>query len=104
MYVVDGEQKLKGLLDKQQFLRAVKSGNVENLSQVIQKDFPRITKSTSLSDIYALCADGVPIAVMDKAGRLQGVVNPLDIFASLATNESDSDNGVADMEQQMVTT
>ncbi len=103
MYVVDGDQKLKGFIDKQKFLGAVKGGGIEKISDVLEQNFPRITKSTSLSDIYALCADGMPIAVMDKAGRLQGVVNPLDIFTSLASNESDSEtNGVEESESATV--
>jgi glycine betaine/proline transport system ATP-binding protein len=105
MYVVDGDQKLKGFIDKQKFLGAVKGGGIEKISDVLEQNFPRITKSTSLSDIYALCADGMPIAVMDKAGRLQGVVNPLDIFTSLASNESDGDsetNGVEESESATV--
>lgn len=101
MYVVDGEQKLKGLIDKQQFLRAIKTGNVDSLSDVLKQDFPRITQSTSLSDIYALCADGLPIAVMDKSGRLQGIVNPLDIFTSLAQSEDQESSNGLDIEKSL---
>jgi glycine betaine/proline transport system ATP-binding protein len=92
-FVVDGDQKLEGLIHKQDLMRAVKQGGAKELSNVIQRDFHRINKNTSLSDIYALCADGIPIAVMDKAGRLQGVVNPLDVLASLARYEEGETNG-----------
>lgn len=91
-YVVDGEQKLEGLINKQRFMKKMKQGGVDKLHHVMERDIPRITKSTSLSDIYALCANGVPVAVTDRAGRLQGVVRPRDILASLAQQ---SENGEA---------
>lgn len=96
-YVVDGEQKLEGMIRAQDFLREARKGNVENFTSVMTQDFPRISKSTNLSDIYALCADGIPIAVLDKSGRLQGVVNPLDVLLSLAQTEgaANGGNGVA---------
>jgi glycine betaine/proline transport system ATP-binding protein len=86
-YVVDGEQKVEGLIHSRHFMNQLKKGGVEDLSQVINREYPRINKTTPLSDIYALCADGVPIAVLDKAGRLQGVINPLDVFSNLAQSE-----------------
>ncbi len=86
-YVVDGEQKIEGLLHTRAFMNRVRKGGVDKVTQVLERDFPRITKNTPLSEIYTLCADGVPIAVTDKAGRLQGVVNPLDVLSSLARAE-----------------
>ena len=75
------------------FMEALENGHShhKDLSHYIEKDYPTTSCDASLADIYALCADGLPIAVLDHAGRIQGVVNPLDVLASLAESEKMED-------------
>ncbi len=85
-YVVNGQEKVEGFISKQNILRAEKSGK-KDLVPFIEREFPTTEPSASLSDLYALVADGVPVAVIDRAGRLMGVVTASDVLASLATVE-----------------
>jgi hypothetical protein len=43
---------------------------------------------TTINELYRLCATGLPIAVVDDKRVLQGVIDPLDVFAKLAGEHS----------------
>jgi glycine betaine/proline transport system ATP-binding protein len=85
-YVVDGHQKVEGLIRRQAILHADKTGQRE-LHEVMDRDFPSAPQSAPLNELYALVSDGVPVAVTDAAGRLKGVVTARDVLASMATVE-----------------
>lgn len=85
-YVVDGQQKVAGLIRKQDVLRAAKSGS-KDLAQCIERDFPSTSPSTALTELYALVANDVPVAVTDASGRLMGVVHASDVLSGLAMVE-----------------
>lgn len=92
LYIVNHKDELQGVLRKKRLVKAMEDDSVGHLSQVIEQDFPRTIHTTSLTEIYALCADGVPIAVLDAAGRLQGSINPVDVLMSLAS-QGENENG-----------
>lgn len=85
-YVVNHQQQPTGLLHRKDLMKVVENGQ-SDVSNMIEQSFPTTESNTSLADIYTLCAAGLPVAVLDKAGRLQGVIHPLDILSTLATNE-----------------
>jgi glycine betaine/proline transport system ATP-binding protein len=85
-YVVNGQEKVEGLIRKQALLHAEKSGKRE-LGDVMDRDFPSASQSAPLNELYALVSDGVPVAVTDAAGRLKGVVTAKDVLSSMATVE-----------------
>jgi glycine betaine/proline transport system ATP-binding protein len=85
-YVVNGQQKVEGLIRRQAVLHADKSGKRE-LHDVMDRDFPTAPQSAPLNELYALVSDGVPVAVTDAAGRLRGVVTAKDVLSSMATVE-----------------
>ncbi len=92
-YVVDGQQKLAGLLRKQDLLRASRQDGKKDLTHFIEHDFPMTSCSTSLTELYALVANGMPVAVTDASGRLAGVVQASDVLSSLAMVETISESG-----------
>jgi hypothetical protein len=53
------------------------------LRSLMRRDFPTCVNLTPISDLYGLCATGLPIAVVDDEGFLKGVIDPLDVFARL---------------------
>jgi glycine betaine/proline transport system ATP-binding protein len=85
-YVVDGHKKVAGFISKQNIVRAQKSGD-KNLDKYIDREYPTAPRSASITDLYALLADNVPVAVTDKEGRLMGVVHASDVMANLARVE-----------------
>jgi glycine betaine/proline transport system ATP-binding protein len=86
-YVVNGQQKVEGLISKQNVLRAHESKEQVKLEQIMDREYPTAPRSASITDLYGLIANGVPVAVTEADGRLVGVVHPLDVLASLAKVE-----------------
>ncbi len=89
-YVVDRDQRVKGFVDIEGLTKAQKAGTKQvskEFSPYMSADFPRTSRSASLTELYALLADGVPIAVVEADGRLVGAVHPLDVLSSLAQVE-----------------
>ncbi|MEL6224197.1 MAG: glycine betaine/L-proline ABC transporter ATP-binding protein [Cyanobacteria bacterium J06626_14] len=82
MYVVDRHNHPVGLVGRAELEQAVEHG-VENITDVMTTDFPRVTTAVSLEQIFHLCLDGMPIAVINQKGKFKGVVEQSDIFASI---------------------
>jgi glycine betaine/proline transport system ATP-binding protein len=87
IYVVDNENRPVGLICG---LVPHQSGTgVEGtLRSLVRHDFPTCLSLTTISELYRLCATGLPIAVVDDKRVLQGVIDPLDVFAKLAGEHS----------------
>jgi glycine betaine/proline transport system ATP-binding protein len=92
IYVVDNENRPVGLICG--FAPHQGGTGVEGtLRSLMRRDFPTCVNLTPISDLYHLCATGLPIAVVDDEGFLQGVIDPLDVFAKLGGARSgDSGN------------
>ena len=60
-----------------------------NLAAATLTDFPQCTANTPLAEIFGECARGLPIAVLDRDGRLAGVLDPLEVFRELAADEGE---------------
>ena len=45
-------------------------------------EFPRVSPETTVRDLYEMCGSGTPIAVVDTAGHILGMVH-LDLFRAL---------------------
>ncbi|MDN3556661.1 quaternary amine ABC transporter ATP-binding protein [Halomonas maura] len=73
-------------------LAAVGSGGLDD---ALDRDFPRVRADQELIELYGACARGQPIAVLDPEGRLQGVIDPLQVFALLAGGDAGSAAGDA---------
>ncbi len=84
LYMVNEQHNPRGLVLKPDLLKAANNGAVD-LSDVVRAEFPQTVKETPLTDLYSLCAAGLPVAVVDEQNRLQGIIDPLDIFATLSS-------------------
>ncbi len=80
LYATDGQGKPVGLLVAEDIDPAKR----QDLTAVIRRHFPKARESTTLVNAYSLCAEGLPIAVVDDSGQLCGTVNPLQVFNELA--------------------
>lgn len=85
-YVLNGNQHLKGMLYRQDVLRAAKHGD-NNIERYIKRDFPKTEKSSPIVELYAPTAEGKSIAVVDEHGRLHGVLDARDVLSNLAKVE-----------------
>jgi len=70
-------------------IKGASEGADTDLESLAVKDFPHCDAATPIFDIFAKCAAGLPIAVLDADGRFAGVVRPLDVFRELAVDEGE---------------
>ncbi|MGF1459138.1 MAG: glycine betaine/L-proline ABC transporter ATP-binding protein [Leptolyngbyaceae cyanobacterium] len=82
LYVADRQGRLVGLLDRAELQQAVDAG-AKDVQSVMVTDFPQVTPSTSLEEIFHLAQRGIPIAVVTTSGKFSGVVEQSDILASI---------------------
>lgn len=85
-YVVDGEGRPVGLATAERLEEAISNGS-EDLSTALVRDFPRAAKTSVCAELFSLCGSGLPIAVVDERGLLQGVVQPLELLSRLGAVE-----------------
>ncbi|MGH6887304.1 MAG: quaternary amine ABC transporter ATP-binding protein [Geminicoccales bacterium] len=95
LFVVDGAGRPVGLL----LARDVDGRSDAAPGAAIRRDFPRAAPETKLAELFEPCARELPIAVVDRDGRLAGVVHPADVFAELA-RESEVVDSASDREPQ----
>ncbi|OLT61509.1 quaternary amine ABC transporter ATP-binding protein [Moorena bouillonii] len=82
MYVVDEHSKPVGIV-KKQWLEAVLQKGSEDITEVMETDFPTVNALTHLEDIFHLYRDGLPVAVVDTDGTFKGMVEQSDLIASI---------------------
>ena len=83
MYVVDRDGKPVGIVNRKTLEIAISQGS-EEITQLMQTDFPLVNDSTSLENIFHLFQQGLPIAVVDGEGLFKGVVEQSDVLANIA--------------------
>lgn len=82
MYVVDRHGKPVGLVNRQILETAIQQEK-EDITQLMQTDFPLVYASTRLENIFHLYQQALPIAVVDREGLFKGVVEQSDVLASI---------------------
>ncbi|MGK7888962.1 MAG: glycine betaine/L-proline ABC transporter ATP-binding protein [Leptolyngbyaceae cyanobacterium] len=82
LYVVDDAAKPVGLVTLDGLTSAKQTGQ-EDIAQVMQTDFPTVQANASLEAIFQYCRAEYAIAVVNDQDRLQGVVDPGAIVASI---------------------
>jgi glycine betaine/proline transport system ATP-binding protein len=89
IYLVENHGKPVGIVKQQSLEVAIRQGR-EDITQVMQKDFPLVKASTKLEKIFHLYGQGLPVAVVDGDGKIIGVVEQSDVLAALSSS-SDSE-------------
>lgn len=95
MYVVDEHSKPVGIV-KKQWLEAVLQKGSEDITEVMETDFPTVKASTHLEDIFHLYRDGLPVAVVDTDGTFKGMVEQSDLLASIGKPQKLVQDNVAE--------
>jgi len=87
LYVVDDQDRPQGVVRRD----ALDSAAAQTLEALLERDFPTAHEEQELVELYAACAAGLPVALLDDEGRLTGVVEPLEVFALLGGNGEGAD-------------
>lgn len=82
IYVLDGKRIAGAVTYRDLNAAARETGGA--LADSLITDFPSARRSTPLFELYALAQSGLPIAVRNRSGHLDGVVAPQAVFAKLA--------------------
>jgi glycine betaine/proline transport system ATP-binding protein len=84
MYVIDGDGKLVGIVQKNLLEEAIRQGS-ECLSSVMLQNFPKANASTKLENILHLYQQGLTVAVVDDKEKFKGVIEASDVLASISS-------------------
>lgn len=98
MYLVDLHGKPVGIVKQQSLEVAIRQGS-EDITQVMQTDFPLVKASIKLENIFHLLGQELPVAVVDEDGKFLGVVEQSDILATISNssiNRLPEDKSVSD--------
>ena len=82
MYVVDEYNKPVGLVKRQHLEESLKQGE-EDITAIMETDFPIVDSSTRLEDIFYLYKKGFALAVVNHKKEFQGMVEAVDVLTSL---------------------
>jgi glycine betaine/proline transport system ATP-binding protein len=82
MYVVEENGKPAGFVTVRLLETALSQGE-DDLSQTMKRQFPQVEASTTLDDLFHLYRQGLPIAVVDEGGKLQGILDQSDAIANI---------------------
>jgi glycine betaine/proline transport system ATP-binding protein len=85
-FVVDADGRPTGLLHVGAASSALAHGTTA-LADVLQTDFETTTMEAKLNHNYAAAGRGLPIAVIDEAGRLVGELEPREIMEEMGRVE-----------------
>ncbi|MEE2769001.1 MAG: betaine/proline/choline family ABC transporter ATP-binding protein [Actinomycetota bacterium] len=85
-FVVDADGRPTGLLHVSAASSALAHGTT-SLADVLQADFETTTMEAKLNHNYAAAGRGLPIAVLDDAGRLVGELEPREIMEEMGRVE-----------------
>ena len=89
LHAVDGDGRPRGLARAGAVARSVQAGETE-LAGALVDGFPTTPETARIADLYAMCGDGLPIAVVDSRGAYAGVLMPLDVLTKLTPDAPDS--------------
>jgi glycine betaine/proline transport system ATP-binding protein len=84
LYVVDDTGLPVGLLRQEAALAEPSA----SLAQAMDTSFPVAEADRELADVYRLCTQGLPVAVVDENGRFQGTLHYQDVLSTLSTNNT----------------
>lgn len=91
MYVLDRHAKPVGIVYRKTLEAAINEGN-SDITQIMQTDFFQVGATTSLENVFHLCRTEASLAVVDEAGKFQGVIESADILASIGRTNEDTKN------------
>lgn len=86
VFVVGKERELQGLVTVDAVIEGEKYG--KSLADLVQTDIPTTSPDTPLRELFGMAATAkVPIAVVDAANKLQGIIVRVSIMAAMAGEE-----------------
>ncbi len=80
MFVVDGNHKPIGLIDREKLGDADPGATARS---VMDRHFAKVRRSTYICESFDRLGDHKLFAVIDREGKLRGVVDPMDVFQHL---------------------
>lgn len=80
MFVVDDSKKPVGLVDREKIADAEEGATARSL---MDRHFAKVRRSTFICESFDRLGDHKLFAVVDREGKLRGVVDPMDVFQHL---------------------
>ncbi|TBL34300.1 glycine betaine/L-proline ABC transporter ATP-binding protein [Verrucosispora sp. SN26_14.1] len=90
VYITGRDKRYLGTVTADDATRAVRDG-MTNLQEIVSTEYARMVDDTTpVADIFAPCAESpAPVAVVDAAGRLAGVIPRVTLLSALGSISAD---------------
>ncbi len=85
-FVTDDDGRVAGVVTLNELVDGVADADAD-IGAVMRTEFPVAAPDDQLADIYDACSRGLPVAVLDRDGRLAGAVRASDVFARLSRED-----------------
>lgn len=85
--MADAEGKPAGLLTRDDAMRAINMGSTD-LTAALRTDFEVTSREATLNENYQAAGRGLPIAVVDANGTLEGSLDPREILEEMGRVET----------------
>jgi glycine betaine/proline transport system ATP-binding protein len=85
-FIVDADGKPVSVLTANDAIRAVEGGG--SITDAVRADFATCASNQTLNEVYSAAGRGIPIAVVDEAGKLVGNLDPRLIMEEMGRVES----------------
>ncbi|MNC07281.1 Glycine betaine transport ATP-binding protein OpuAA [compost metagenome] len=93
LYVADKEMKLQGVVTAEDAAQALKEN--QSILEVMRREIPRVSPDTLLNDLFELMSGThLPVAVVDEADKLKGIVIKGAVLSALAGNAVPEGDGI----------
>ncbi|HEX7021357.1 MAG TPA: ATP-binding cassette domain-containing protein, partial [Trueperaceae bacterium] len=86
-FITDEGGHYRGIVTLEIAQAAARNGK-RQVADIVEESAPTVEQDTPLQELFGLAADsGVPLAVLDERGSLQGILRPAAILDALATRD-----------------
>ncbi len=96
VYITGRDKRFVGTVTADEAAQAVRDGK-QNLQEIVSTEYVRtVADDTPVADIFAACAESpAPVAVVDAAGRLAGVIPRVTLLSALGSLSTDISENTA---------
>lgn len=92
VFVVDRKRELKGIVTVDAAIEAI-GKKIRNIEEILIRDLPTVVPETLVQDLIPLAARAsYPIAVVDREGRLLGIIVRVSVLSGLVGREEEGTN------------
>ncbi|USS89228.1 quaternary amine ABC transporter ATP-binding protein [Fructilactobacillus cliffordii] len=93
IFAVDDQQRLVGLVDADDVIKLIEN-NQRDMKQIVNAGLPKTSPDTPIAELFdKISKSPLPYAVVDKDGRLEGIILRSTILEAMSGSDTDDEGG-----------